>query len=229
MFNVNNKDVLPEIFFSAHKFFEQVSNSIASLNSDVINDNLVAYLNHGWLYLKSALGDLCVGVKALGDKLGVLGGNSFAGLKEQSDALVPQTGNLFNMVAGYNPENGADELLQNTKDYVNFFANALKEISTATTHLYGDAKNRLGDQFESMEQAMVSFFRMAKVKIVGALIDAQIATAYALQYFGIENDLTQENLLNPDQTLNKPACQQLVVALVVDFDDAKNLALKMFN
>ena len=81
---------------------------------------------------------------------------------------------------------------------------------------------------DSMENAMVSFFRMAKVKIVAALADAQIATAFALQYFAGIN-ISNANLANADGSLNKQASQQLVLSLIQNFDDAKNLALKMFN
>ena len=220
MFTVNNNNVLPEIFFSAHKFFEEVSAHLANLSN--ASDKVPAYLANGWLYAKAALSDLCVGVKALGDKLGVLGGNSFASLKEQSDNLVSATGNFFNSI---NTEN----FYEQTKDYVVLLSNAMKEISTATTHLYGDAKNRLGEQFASMESAMVGFFRMAKVKIVAALADLQIATAYTMQQFAIPNNLTNTNLVNQDGSLNKQIAGALVLTLIPDFDDAKNLALKMFN
>lgn len=228
MFTINNKNVLPEIFAMAHRFSEEVSALLANVAPEQVNQKAPAYLTNGFPYAKAALGDLCVGVKALGDKLGVLGGNSFVLLKEQSDAIVSATGNFFNKVARYNAENGYAELMQIAKDYLTLLSNTLKELSTATTHLYGDAKCRLGDQFESMENAMVSFFRMAKVKIVAALVDLQIVTAYALQYFDVSN-IANANLLNQDGSLNKPACQQIVLSLNPDFDDAKNLALKMFN
>ena len=222
MFTVKNENVLPEILFAAHKFYEEVTNLFASVTSEHIADKTAAYLSNGFLFAKAGLGDLCVGIKALGDKLGVLGGNSFVMLKENSDALVSATGNFFNSI---NAENFYDQ----AKDYLSLLANALKEVSNATTHLYGDAKCRLGDQFANMESAMVSFFRMAKVKIVAALTDLQIATAYALQYFAIPNNLTDTNLVNQDGTLNKQSAGALVLTLVPDFDDAKNLALKMFN
>ena len=219
MFTVNNNNVLPEIFLSAHNFFEEVSTELSKLSN--VSNKVPAYIAYGWLYAKASLGDLCVGVKALGDKLGVLGGNSFTTLKEQSDALVAATGNFFNSI---NPEN----FYEQAKNYVTLLSGTMKEISNSTTHLYGDAKNRLNDQFESMENAMVSFFRMAKVKIVAALADAQVAAAFALEYFAGLN-IANTNLANQDGTLNKQASQQLVLSLIQNFDDAKNLALKMFN
>lgn len=229
MFTVNNKDVLPEIFFSAHKFYQEVSAIIANVTPEQIADKIPAYLTNGFPFAKAALGDLCVGVKALGDKLGVLGGNSFVYLKQHADVLVTATGDMFNMVASYPDANEPADLLQTINEYLNILSNTLKELSNATTHLYGDAKNRLGDQFASMEAAMVSFFRMAKVKIVAALADLQIATAYTMQQFAIQNNLTDTNLVNQDGSLNKQTAGALVLTLIPDFDDAKNLALKMFN
>lgn len=222
MFTINNNNVLPEILFSAHKFFEKVSNLFANVTPQQISNKTVTYLSNGFPFVKAGLGDLCVGIKALGDKLGVLGGNSFVMLKENSDALVSATGNFFNSL-------NAENFHAQTKDYLTLLSNSLKEASTATTHLYGDAKCRLGDQFESMENAMVSFFRMAKVKIVAALADLQIAIAYTLQQFAMPNNLTNTNLQNQDGSLNKQSAGALVLTLVPDFDDAKNLALKMFN
>ena len=117
MFTINNNNVLPEIFDMAQKFSEEVSALLANVAPEQVNEKAPFYLANGFPYAKAALGDLCVGVKALGDKLGVLGGNSFVLLKEQSDSLVAATGNFFNNVAGYNSENGYAELLQIAIDY----------------------------------------------------------------------------------------------------------------
>lgn len=226
MITINNKNVLPDIFLSFQKTFQELETTLANATADNLSPKMTGCINNCFPYIKSALSDICVGVKALGDKLGVLGGDSFVLLKQQSDKLVPATGNWFNAVASYND---CATLLQQTRDYVKLFNNVLNDFSRATTHLYGDAKIRLGEQFDNMENSMVSFFRMAKIKIVAGLVDLTIAIAYSLQYLGLQNGIYTNNLLNQDYTLNKPSCHQAVNAIVVDFDDAKNLALKMFN
>lgn len=226
MITINNKNVLPDIFLSFQKTFQELETTLANATADNLSPKMTGCINNCFPYIKSALSDICVGVKALGDKLGVLGGDSFVLLKQQSDKLVPATGNWFNAVASYND---CATLLQQTRDYVKLFNNALNDFSRATTHLYGDAKIRLGEQFDNMENSMVSFFRMAKIKIVAGLVDLVIATACAMQYLGLANNLYSDSLLDTNSSVNKLACHQAVNSIVVDFDDAKNLALKMFN
>lgn len=223
---ISNKNVLPDIFLSFQKTYQELETTLTNTTPDSLNPKMAGAINNCFPYIKSSLSDICVGVKALGDKLGVLGGDSFVLLKQQSDNLVSATGNYFNAVSSYND---CATLLQQTREYVSLLNNVLKDLSQATTHLYGDAKFRLGEQFENMENSMVSFFRMAKIKIVAGLVDLTIAIAYSLQYLGLPNGIYANNLLNQDYTLNKPSCHQAVNAIVVDFDDAKNLALKMFN
>ncbi|MBQ7884862.1 MAG: hypothetical protein IJ318_02050 [Clostridia bacterium] len=241
MFVINNKDVLPEILLSAHKFYEELLNALANTTQEQINSQefatkYSAYMANGWQLYKATLSDLCIGIKALGDKLGTLGGDSFVNLKKSSEKLIEATGKFFNSVVGYDFNSGnAYSLLQIAKTYFEAVTALLKELSTSTKHMYGDAKNRLGAQFAGMENAMVGFIHMAKIKVVASLVNSQIALQYACQTFAsaisasIAMPVQNASVLNEDGSLNKLACQNLVATLIVDFDEAKAQALKMFN
>ena len=241
MLTINSNDVLPEIFLSAHNFYNDILVSLQNtpaeqINYDVLLGQFMQYMPNGWAYFKGALSDLCIGIKALGDKLGSLGGESFEKLKQQSDALVSATGVFFNTVAGFDVNSGdIASLLQVAQTYFTSLTTGLKEISSATLHLYGDAKNRLADKFEGMANSMVSFIQMAKIKIVAALANAQIALQYAYQMFvpAVSVDavfpIDGAGVANDDCTVNKEACKQLVPALIVNFDEALAQAQKAYN
>ena len=257
MYTLNNDKMLPEIFAETKDVFEKVLHDMETFKEALLLDNeqekvkaffekYSKFQNNGLLIFKTAMGDLCVGLKALGNKFGALGGSSFESLSSSCDQIISSTGNFINYINNFvisteqimekNDKNvdAFNELCENVQNYFAEILPIFSNLSESTMHLYGDAKNRLADKFESVENSLVNFIHMAKIKIVSALATVCIGVTIAYNYFANLVDVKLENLydvnlLNEQDDVNNGLVKELLTKIIINFEEALNQALKAFN
>lgn len=255
MYILNNDKMLPEIFSETQQLFQKVLQDLVTFKDSLLIENeqakvktffeqYVNYQTNGLQVFKTSMGDLCVGLKALGNKFGSLGGTSFDLLAKASEQLIASTGEFINYVTSFivtteqvmqeSEQNVQtfNDLSQNVQKYVNELVAIFNDLREATIHLYGDAKNRLQDKFEAVEKSLVNFIHMAKIKIVSALANAFVSIKLGYDYFAGLVDVKLENvyensLLNKHGEVDKPLTKELLTKIIVNFDEALNQALKM--
>lgn len=257
MYIFNNNKMLPNIFADTKDIYEKVLHDVELYKESLTLDNEQAkvksffetytkYQTNGLQVFKTAIGDLCVGLKALGNKFGTLGGRSFETLAKTSEIVIVVTGEFINYINNFvvsseqiMQENNKNvelfnELSENTQKYFRDMLPLLADLSESTIHLYGDAKNRLQDKFESVENSLVNFIHMAKIKIVSALAMAVVGIELGYNYFAnlidvkIES-LTQTKLLDDNREMDKTKIKDLLSQMIQNFDEVLIQTNKMFN
>lgn len=257
MYELNNDKMLPNIFEETKDVFEKVVNDLDSFKESLMLDNEQAkvkaffeeyskYQTNGLQIFKTAMGDFCVGLKALGNKFGSLGGSSFELLANTSESVISATGEFINFVNNFvissqqimeeNQQNVEmfNDLHSNVENYFKKLLALLQDLSTATMHLYGDAKNRLQDNFANVEKSLVNFIHMAKIKIVSALAISMVGIELGYNHFtklteiklqGMYND----SLLTEQGDVDKLKVKEFLKTLVVNFEEVETQTQKMFD
>ena len=247
---LTSEELIPDIFFATHKFIEGVTedlnnyfNTVKETSTQSFYVNYSQFLSNGWKYLKAGLGDLCVGLKAFGDKMASLGGDSFTNLGNTATNVVGKTGALFNFMDNLiiqinelmqeNSDNSKfDEIANTITNYFIELSNAFKNCSTYTTHLYGDAKEVLGENFNNVSEGLLKFIQNVKLKCTTgiATIIVGIKTAYEYLSKNGENVIyNQIKLVNEDNTISNDSVKQLLDFVLSDLDLVKAETLKTFG
>lgn len=257
MYILSDKKMLPEIFAETSQLFKKVGDDLVTFkdalllsdkqaNVKTFFEKYIGFQASGLQIFKSSMGDLCVGLKALGNKFGALGGTSFALLNSTSERVIGATGEFINFVTGFvvtseqvmekSEQNVQDfaNLCQNVQKYFNEIAPLFADLSEATTHLYGDAKNRLQDKFDSVEKSLVNFIHMAKIKIVSALANAVVGLSIGYDTFAPLTSvnlgrLYEDVLVGEQGEVDNLKVKQFLSKVIVDFDEAVAQAVKMFD
>ncbi len=257
MYIFNNDKMLPNIFADTKDIFEKVLHDLDTFKESLSLDNEKAkvkaffeaytkYQTNGLQVFKTAIGDLCVGLKALGNKFGSLGGTSFELLAQTSENVITTTGEFIKYINNYvvtsqqiMEENDANvqlfnELNENAEKYFRNLLPLLSDLSEATMHLYGDAKNRLQNKFSAVGTSLVNFIHMAKIKIVSALATSLVGIELGYNYFAelVEVKLegpTQTNLLNANKEMDKTLIKELLPQMIVNNEEVLAQATKLFN
>lgn len=253
---LDNNKMLPEMFLETCNLFEKVSQDMITLKDSVLLDNKEAnvkmffekyskFQERALQIFKSSMGDLCVGLRALGNKFGSLGGSSFVLLSDVCNNVISATGEFINYVTSFvitsdqimeeNTEN-VNVFVDLIENYVKYFvsiANQLKQLKDSTMHLYGDAKNRLKNNFEEVESSLVNFIHMAKIKIVSAIANACIGIKLGYDYFsGLSNikieNVFDDNLFNDQEQIDNTAIVNLL-SKFVKFEEALTQATKVYQ
>ena len=181
---INLNDVLPEIFLATNQFLNEVNENLnvafeqyKENGTQAFYTNFNNFLNNGWKFLKSGIGDLCVGLKTFGDKMASLGGESFRQLGTTTNNIVAKTGDFFNYVDNLtiqvnelmqqeSNQEKIEEISNTFKTYIEFLANALNDCSKSTLHLYGDSIEVLGDNFDRLSEGLLRFIQNVKLKCI---------------------------------------------------------------
>lgn len=243
---ISSNEVLPDIFYSVHKFFEGVNEELTSaFNISTQNgtqefySKLSNFLNNGFKYLKTGLGDLCVGLKTFGDKLSPLGCGSFNELGLTTSNIVIKTGEFFNFID--NLSINVNELMKQESDlekcqkiyntiseYLNFMSETMNDCSIYSTHLYGDAKEVLGEKFEKLSEGLLRFIQSVKLKCIIGI--GTIVTAFKIfvDYLNIENSLYEIKVIEND-TISYANIETLIQEILSDLEQAKAETIKIFN
>ena len=256
MYILNDEKMLPEIFLDTNKLFEKVAQDLISFKDSLLLDNKEAnvkaffekysqFQTNGLQIFKTAMGDLCVGLKALGNKFGALKGSSFELLSLTSEKIIASTGEFISFITSFivstdqimqeNEQNvnSFETLCENVQKYFNDLIPLFKDLSDATMHLYGDAKNRLQDNFSNVESSLVNFIHMAKIKMVSALANASIGIKLGYDYFSNLIGLKLENIFDynilSDNDLNIEQVKELLKKIIINFDEALLQAQKIYE
>lgn len=257
MYIFNNDKMLPNIFADAKDIYEKILNDLELYKESLTLDNEQAkvktffetytkYQTNGLQVFKTAIGDLCVGLKALGNKFGALGGTSFDTLAKTSENVIAVTGEFINYINNFvvtseqvmqeNTQNVNlfNELSENVQKYFRDMLPLFSDLSESTMHLYGDAKNRLQDKFETVENSLVNFIHMAKIKIVSALATSVVGMELAYNYFAGLIDvklesIAQTKLLNENREMDKNLIREMLSQMVQNFDEVLTQTNKLFN
>ncbi len=256
MFILDNNKMLPEIFLETSNLFEKASQDIVTLKESVLLENKEAnvkvffekyskFQEKGLQIFKSSMGDLCVGLKALGNKFGSLGGSSFVLLSDVCNNVIIATGEFISFATSFvlTSEQIMEESTKNVdlfvdlvENYVKYFvsiSNLFKQLKDATMHLYGDAKNRLKSNFAEIESSLVNFIHMAKIKIVSAIANACIGMKLGYDCFsGLTNikveNIFEDNLFDEQGQANNTAIENLL-SKFVKFEEALVQATKAYH
>ena len=241
---ISSNDVLPEIFFASHKFLNEINGNLDSIFENAKENpefysNFNNFITNDWKYLKTGLGDLCVGLKTFGDKLASLGGDSFVQLGNTTSVVVSKTGEFFNRVDNLTIEinelmqqdnnlEKLDEISTTFKNYFEYLSNALNDCSTYTTHLYGDAKEILGENFERLSEGLLRFIQNVKLKCIVGITTICVSLKIALDYLYAQNTLYETKLIEENQISNS-SILSLVIKILNDIELAKIETIKVFN
>ncbi|MBE7075298.1 MAG: hypothetical protein E7376_04900 [Clostridiales bacterium] len=250
MLVLSDKEVLPDIFLATKQFFDSTVEKINTFKIKVTEDaqpqTLVQtffekynkYQMHGFNIFKTAMGDFCVGARALGNKFGALGGDSFVDLKEAAEGIVSKTGDFFNYMTNFivSAEQVLNQSEQNVErfvslvntasEYLTSVSSGLEKMSNATRFLYGDAKSRLGERFASMSAPIVNFIHMAKVKVVSAIANCVVGIKIMFDNFvgivqtQVELPLANYKLINEDSQIVNAQVHKFLAELIQEFDEA---------
>lgn len=244
--SINLNNVLPEIFFATNEYLKEVNENLTlafeKYQENGVQDfysNFNNFLNNGWKYLKTGLGDVCVGLKTFGDKMASLGGESFSNLGVTTSGIVAKTGEFFNYVDNLTiqvnelmqqePNAEKFEEISNTlKNYIEFLSNSLIECSNNTLHLYGDAKEVLGENFNRLSEGLLRFIQNVKLKCILGITTICVSFKIALDYLYAENTVYEMNLLE-DGAVSKDAIGNVIAKVLCDLEFVKVEAKKIFN
>lgn len=257
MYILSNDKVLPEIFSETGVLFDKVYKDLVSFKESLLLENQTLnvksffekyskYQTRGLQILKASIGDLCVGLKALGNKFGSLEGSSFEKLSKTSENVITVTGEFIDFTNNFvisseqimqEDQKNVDlfeELCDNYQKYFLSLNSYFKELSTCTLHLYGDAKNRLQENFNEIKTSLVSFIHMVKIKIVSALANIFVGIQLGYEYFSDLSqikfeDIYNEKLIDENDEIIIDNVNKLLETIIVNFEEALTQSKKYFN
>jgi len=247
---LSSEELIPDILFSAHKFMEQVAENaktyfekIKETGTQDFYSKYNLFITNGWNYVKTGLGDLCVGLKAFGEKLSPLGGEAFVNLGNTTSNIINITGELFNYMDNFiiqinelMQENSDiskfDELSNSITSYFSNLASELKSCSIYCTHLYGDAKFVLGESFNNLSEGLIRFIQNVKLKCIVGIATVSVGLKIAYDYLSENKETVIYNGLNlvqEDKTVSMDYVKQLLDLILSDLEQAKMETLKNFG
>jgi len=256
--SIKNSDVLPEIFMLSSQYFDGMLTDLREFYNKVMQDADLGqklinfflkynnYIAGNYALVKNPVSDICVSLKAFGDKLGAVGGETFAKVKENTDAVVAAAGTFFEFVSNfvvnskmlvknnnktleYNKAN-FDNLYGSVYGFLTTLTNCFKELATYSYHLYGDAKFVLAERFEGMSNGLINFIKAVKTKycasIANFVVGAKVMYFNFAQFGYVQQPYTDIYVIDPNGNFDVQNAGVCIDNILTDFEAAKLQAKK---